>query len=592
MAKERRRFREVADSMLIPVLEFDLKLSLSYANAKALELLGLDETDVRRGVHLDTLVAKEQVETVHRGLQALQNGAKPTSLSLRVVRKDNVKVPTQVYADRILSGQDLIGFVAYIVDLSRRVAVEEKIRERIDLLEYVVEYSSFIGILIIDDKYCFEYVNDKLCDILGARRGELLGSDFRQTVHPDSLDLVAGRYKKRQQGEKVPSTYEFKIRRSDGTPIDVRVHASTMTGSDGKIKTVAQLMDITEQKVHERMLEDSERNYRQLVETMTAGMGVDDENGVIVYTNAALNEMLGYEKGELIGKSNTEMINGLTEEKFRERKAARRRGEVEHYEATLINKSGELIPAMVSAAPMHGPDGKYTGSFAIFTEVTDLKSAEYEVRFLLDLLMHDIGNQMQLIIAGGGFLKDDCSSDEVMRAKRYILDGADRCLDLITKVRKAEASKRERVIPVNLTPVLKKEIDLLSRQYEVTTKTSGIPSRVMVMADSALSQLLWNLLENGVKHNEKDDRHLWISGRKKKETFSLSIADDGPGLSASKRKAILDVERRYGGVGLHLVRRLVDKYGAELRLTDRVKGRTREGLEVTIEFRLADMSRS
>ncbi|MFW9799689.1 MAG: PAS domain S-box protein [Candidatus Thorarchaeota archaeon] len=592
MAKERRRFREVADSMLIPVLEFDLKLSLSYANERALELFGMDETDVKRGVHLDSLVAKEQVETVHKGLQALRNGATPTSLSLRVIRKDNVMVPTQVYADQILSGQELVGFVAYLVDLSRRVAVEEKIRERINLLEYIVEYSSFNGILIIDDKYCFEYVNDKLCDILGMRRGELLGSDFRHTVHPDSLDMVAERYKKRQQGEKVPSTYEFKIRRSDGTPRDVRVYASTMTGSDGKTKTVAQLMDITEQKVHERMLEDSERNYRQLVETMTAGMGVDDENGIIVYTNAALNEMLGYEKGELVGKPNTAMINGLTNEKARERKAARRRGEVEHYEATLIHRSGELIPAMVSAAPMHGPDGKYTGSFAIFTEVTELKSAEDEVRFLLDLLMHDIGNQMQLIIAGGGFLKDDCSSEEVLRAKRYILDGADRCLDLITKVRKAEASKRERVTPIDLTPVLRKEIDMLSKQYEVTPKISGIPNRVMVLADSALSQLLWNLLENAVKHNENDDRHLWVSGRKRKETFGLSIADDGPGLSALKKKAILDEERRYGGVGLHLVRRLVDKYGAELRLTDRVKGRPREGLEVTIELRLADMSKS
>ncbi|MHA2378676.1 MAG: PAS domain S-box protein [Candidatus Thorarchaeota archaeon] len=592
MGKDRKHFRELTDSMLIPVLDFDLDLFVEYANVKALELFGMDETDIRKGVHLDTLVAKEQIELVHRGLKGLQNGAKPTSLSLRVVRKDNVHVPTQVYSDRIMSDGKLSGFVAYLVDLSRRVAVEEKIRERIDLLEYIVEYSSFNGIMIIDDKYRFEYVNDKLCDIVGVGRGDLLGSDFRQYVHPDSLDLVAERYEKRQRGVKLPSTYEFRIRRADGTPRDVRVHVSTMTGRDGKVKSVTQLMDITDQKVHERMLEESERNYRQLVETMTAGMGVDDENGIIIYTNAALNEMLGYEKGELVGTENRAMIYGLTEEKERERKAARRKGEVEHYEAKLIHKSGELIPVMVSAAPIRDPDGKHMGSFAIFTEVSDLKSTEDEVRFLLDLLMHDVGNQMQVIIAGAGFLQEECTTDEVKRAKRYILDGADRCLDLITKVRKAEASKLDPVAPMNLIPVLRKEVELLSKQYGVTPRMSGVPERVRVMADNALSQLLWNLLENGVKHNSKPERRLWILGKRKSKTFSLSISDDGPGLTASKKKAILNAERRYGGVGFHLVRRLADKYDAEIRVTDRVKGRPRQGLEVTVEFRLSDPSRA
>ncbi|MHA2600714.1 MAG: PAS domain S-box protein [Candidatus Thorarchaeota archaeon SMTZ1-83] len=590
MEIDRNRFREVADSMLIPVLDFNLDLFVEYANEKALELFGMDKTDIRKGVHLDTLVAKEQIELVHRGLKGLENGARPTSLSVRVVRKDNVHVPTQVYSDRIISDGRLSGFVAYLVDLSRRVTVEEKIRERIDLLEYVVEYSSFNGIMIIDDKYRFEYVNDKLCDIVGVGRRELLGSDFRQYVHPDSLDFVAERYEKRQQGAKLPSTYEFRIRRADGTPRDVRVHVSTMPGRDGRVKSITQLIDITDQKLHERMLEESERKYRQLVETMTAGMGIDDVDGKIIYTNAALNEMLGYEEGELVGTENREIIHGLTEEKQRERKAARREGELEHYEAKLIHKSGELIPVMVSAAPIRDPDGKYIGSFAIFTEVSDLKSAEDEVRFLLDLLMHDVGNQMQLIIAGGGFLQDYSTPGEILRAKRYILDGADRCLDLITKVRKAEASKLEPVAPVNIIPVLEKEVELLSKQYGVTPSMSGIPQRVKVMADSALSQLLWNLLENGVKHNSKPEKRLWIRGQRNSRTFSLSISDDGPGLNAARKKAILHAERRYGGVGLHLVRRLAEKYGAELIVTDRVTGRPRQGLEVTVEFRLPDPS--
>jgi PAS domain S-box-containing protein len=588
MDKKRKRFREVADDMLIPVLEFDTDLNLRYANPKALDLLKMEMKDVYNRIHLDKLVAEEQIELVHRGLVQLEAGENPASLSLRVIRRDNVQVPTQIYSDKIESQGKVIGFVAYIVDLSRRTAFEEKVEERKDLLEYIVEYSTFNGIAIIDDKYRLEYVNDKLCDIAGVRRADLIGSDFRSLVHPDSLDMVSDRYRKRQLGEDVPPTYEFKIRRGDGTARDVRIHVTTMTGKNGATKSITQLIDITEQKEDRRRLEESEHNYRRLVETMTAGMGIDDENGIIVYTNAALNEMLGYGENELIGKHGRTIHHDVTEEKYKMRADARRKGEVEHYETTLVSKSGDLIQTMASAGPIRDPEGNYMGSFAIFTDVSALKSAENESRFLLDLLMHDVGNQMQLILAGGDFLARESSPEEIVRAKQYVLDGAHRCLTLIGKVRTAEETKADPVIAIDLVKVLEGEIDLLVSQYSIIPTIKGIPKKVKVFADRALSQLLWNLIENGVRHNTGEKPTIWIDGKISHEAFKLSVADNGPGLNVAKKQALFDAGRRYGGVGLHLVRRLAEKYGARLDVQDRVKGQPEKGLEVSIEFRLAE----
>ncbi|MFW9887814.1 MAG: PAS domain S-box protein, partial [Candidatus Thorarchaeota archaeon] len=524
MDEIRKRFREVADDMLIPVLEIDADLNLRYANHKALELFKMEMKDVYDRIHLDTLVAEEQVDLVHRGLVQLEAGEKPTSLSLRVVRKDKVQVPTQIYSDKIEHDGKVIGFVAYIVDLSRRAAFEEKIEERKDLLEYIVEYSTFSGIAIIDDKYRLEYVNDKLCDIVGIRRADLIGFDFRSLVHPDSVELVSDRYRRRQLGEDVPSSYEFKIRRGDGSARDVRIHVTTITGKNGATKSITQVMDITEQKADRRRLEESEHNYRRLVETMTAGMGIDDENGIIVYTNAALNEMLGYDENELIGKHGRTILHDVTEEKYKTRADARRRGEVEHYETTLVSKSGDLIPAMASAGPIRDPEGNYTGSFAIFTDVSALKAAENESRFLLDLLMHDVGNQMQLILAGGDFLARESTPEEIVRAKQYVLDGAHRCLTLIGKVRKAEETKADPVVAVDLVKVLEGEIELLVSQYSITPSVTGIPKKVKVFADGALSQLLWNLIENGVRHNKRDDPQIWVSGKISHDAFKLIVA--------------------------------------------------------------------
>ncbi|MHA2147006.1 MAG: PAS domain-containing protein, partial [Candidatus Thorarchaeota archaeon] len=163
---DRKPFRKVANTMHIPVVEFDEESILCYANPPALELFKLKKETIDAGVTIHDVVAPEQQDLVDQGLKLLINGESPTSISLRVVRGDGAKVPTQVYADKVTKNGKTVGFVVYIIDLSRRVAAEEAIIARKEILEFMVDYYSFSGIVIIDDKYKFEYVNDKMCDIL------------------------------------------------------------------------------------------------------------------------------------------------------------------------------------------------------------------------------------------------------------------------------------------------------------------------------------------------------------------------------------------------------------------------------------------
>jgi signal transduction histidine kinase len=165
-----------------------------------------------------------------------------------------------------------------------------------------------------------------------------------------------------------------------------------------------------------------------------------------------------------------------------------------------------------------------------------------------------------------------------------VRDGAQRCLDLITKIRRSEEAKDQPLSPVDLIPILKGEINLLNRLYDIELEVSGIPNSLFVLADSALSQMLWNLMENSVKHNPKEERKIWIKGKMKSGTFTLSISDNGPGIGPAERTQIFQEVRRFGGVGLHIVRQLVHKYGAKLDAKDRIDGYTNEGLEVIITF--------
>ncbi len=587
---DRKAFREVADSMHIPVVEFDEKSVLCYANPAALKLFKLNKNSLENEVTVHDLVAPEQQDLVDQGLKLLSNGETPSSISLRVVRSDKVKIPTQVYTDRVVKNGETVGFVVYIIDLSRRVAAEEKVLDRKEILEFLVDYYSFSGIIVVGNDYKFEYVNDKMCDILGRRRSELLNHDFREFLHADSLDLVSNRYRKRQKGETVPSVYEFKVVRKDGEVRDIRMNVGTIRGRDGQIKTVAQLIDITEEKRSAFALQESERRYRSLIETMDSGLGVDNADGVMVLANDALCKMMGCDDPEtLIGIPITDILHGWTENQVHEKMEERKKGKIEHYEALLKHKSGGTVPVMVSASPLLGPDGEFLGSIAIFTDISEIKKAEAEIYFLLDLLLHDIGNQLQLILAGGDFLEKDSPPEQILRSKRYVMDGALRCLELIQKVRKAEEAKTEPLCPVDINRVINAESELLFKQRGVRVSFGKLPSNAMVLADQALSQLVWNLLENAVVHNPlSDDKKLvQIKGKVSGKTLTLSVSDNGPGLSDEKKMVLFEPTRRYGGVGLHLVRRLAEKYGYAPEVKDRVKGKPTQGLKIEIKFELA-----
>jgi signal transduction histidine kinase len=142
---------------------------------------------------------------------------------------------------------------------------------------------------------------------------------------------------------------------------------------------------------------------------------------------------------------------------------------------------------------------------------------------------------------------------------------------------------------VRLRPVVEAEAELLFKQRGVRTDLSGLKGDVVVYADQALSQLIWNLLENAVIHNPKEESYkaVSVSGKSSGKTYTLTITDNGPGIPDAKKTDFFDPTRRYGGVGLHLVRRLAEKYGgAYPTLYDRVKGHPEEGLCIDLKFEI------
>jgi signal transduction histidine kinase len=117
--------------------------------------------------------------------------------------------------------------------------------------------------------------------------------------------------------------------------------------------------------------------------------------------------------------------------------------------------------------------------------------------------------------------------------------------------------------------------DALQRGYDITV--SGADEVVMVSGDrDALGRALWNLLDNAVKYSP-ECQTIWVSISREADRAAIAVRDRGVGIPAAERDAIFGkfirgaAARSTGakgtGLGLALVRHIVDDHGGDIRLT-------------------------
>lgn len=199
-----------------------------------------------------------------------------------------------------------ISGVPHIVHLSRNIedikSIERGLKESESRFRTIVE-KSHAAILIIDENQKFIYVNPKAQFLFKYSIEELIGMNFEKLLHPDSIEIVKERYKKRQQGENVPEQYEFKILQKNGSIREVEISSSIYEDKNGKTRSISQLLDITERNRAFANLKKEQikaQNYLDIAAFMIVSI---NESGTIQLVNQKTCDILGYSEAELIGNN-------------------------------------------------------------------------------------------------------------------------------------------------------------------------------------------------------------------------------------------------------------------------------------------------
>ena len=244
----------------------------------------------------------------------------------------------------------------------------------------VVE-SSRNGIFIIGDQFKLTYVNERCSQILGYTEAELVGLDFREVLDEDSKQMVADRYVRRQQGERLPPRYEIGIVRKDGSLRKLELSVVVVKDADGRPETIGQVMDITDRKQTEKIIEEERAFLQRVIDVDPNFLFVKDRDSRFVMANKALADAYGSTPEGLIGKSDADFNPNQEEvDHFHREDLKVIDDQVESVvEEPITTASGEVRWLHTIKRPLVDEDGVARQLFGVCMDITDRKRAEEAV---------------------------------------------------------------------------------------------------------------------------------------------------------------------------------------------------------------------
>ena len=210
-----------------------------------------------------------------------------------------------------------------------------------------------------------------------------------------------------------------------------------------------------------------------------------------------------------------------------------------------------------------------------------LRRRNTELALLNQVVRHDIRNDVAVIVGWGDALEEHVDAegqaylDRMLSAGEHISNITDTVGDFLSVL---EGDSDPELHRVDLESVLTNEIEKARSAYDNTTitVTGDLDDGLDVIATDLLSSVFRNLLNNAVAHNDKPAPEITVHVVDNGETVSVAIADNGPGVPDSQKNEIfgrgeMGLGSSGSGIGLYLVDTLVEMYGGEVILEDRVE---------------------
>jgi PAS domain S-box-containing protein len=346
-----------------------------FANEMYHKITGHSWDDLKSLNPLD-LIAPEYREQISGRIKRWLSGDDLISdYETKIIRKDGSIRDVFMKATGIMyEGKPTV--LGNLIDITESKRMEQAFNIERERFKILCERSP-VGVMIIDQKGDFKYLNPKFIELFGYDIHDIPNGKawfrkaypnraYRRIVISNWIDDLES-FKTRERKQKI-----FKVTCKDGT--EKIINFMPVQLETGESSVICE--DITEQRQAEETLRESENKYRTLLENIPQKIFLKDKNSVYISCNENYARDLKISHDGIIGKTDYDFYSKELAEKYR---ADDRRiiesGKTEEIEEKYLQNGQEVIVQTVKT-PVKDKKGNISGILGIFWDITERKQAQ------------------------------------------------------------------------------------------------------------------------------------------------------------------------------------------------------------------------
>ncbi|WP_412778261.1 PAS domain-containing protein [Thalassospira lucentensis] len=582
-----------------PTAQIAIDMTLDDLNAPVRGGAFIDggDTGWSRGVH------PEDYDHAAAGLRRSLKTGDPWNVEYRMLRKNGEYVWHRIAARPTHDSQGRItGWYGTSIDIDVYKKTEAALIESKRKLQQLIDsVPALIWGLTPDGTP--SYVNKRFVEVTGMSLEDITDSDNAPTVrvllHPDDADLAL-----KAIGKSIatgqPYVQRYRQRRADGSYHWTETRAEPLYDEDGNIlQWYGVSVDIHNLVLAQDALRESERMYRQLVETLPAMVDCAGPDGEPMYRSRQLSKYLGYDLEKLSGKpllastlNQSVHPDELADVKehythclsagepyARKHRLRRFDGEYRWMEtraAAMRNAEGEIVQWNVICLDIDG-EVRAQEKLRLAQESLARASQAASLAELSASIAHEVNQPLAAIVANSFACHRwlTASPPNLERAKNTserIIRDANSAADVVNRIRSLFKQSVESRNVVALGSVITEACDVIAeealrRRIRMDIELNGdLPP---VLLDRVqIQQVLVNLIRNGMDamNSVTGERILGVRVGSTEEVVQLEISDVGAGVEFFDKifQPFFTTKERGMGMGLAICRSIVESHGGKL----------------------------
>lgn len=593
---EKERFRIAAETSNDIVYEWDLAERVDW-HGRIDEMLGYGSGEFPRTLSAwKAVVHPEDRERVAAAIAAHLEQRAPYRIDYRVLRRDgSVRYWAARGAIARRSDGSPIRWVGTVTDVTAVREAEERLADQFAALGASEERYRELHERMMDAYVRVDMTgrivewNEAFLDLVGYQAGEVADLSY--------VDLTPERWHGLEQrivDEQIlprgySDLYEKEYRRKDGTTVAIQLRTILSRGERGEpLGMWAVIRDVSERRRAEEALRESETKYRALFESMAEGVAIHEivrgGSGTavdyrILDINPAWERHTGIAGEKARGRLASAVYPGSAPPYLAEYERVSRTGESISFETYFEPLKRHFNISVVSPRP---------GRFAtVFEDITVRKNQEEELRAknaelerFTYLVSHDLKSPLVTVKTFLGYLEEDLAAGDTARIEkdRFFLRAAtDKMGRLLEDL--LELSRVGRVVrppvEVHLGELVTEACEAVAgRIVRQGVKVERNGRDLLLRGDRLrLAQIWQNLLENAIKYmGDQPAPRVSIEARGEGRHAVFAVRDNGIGIDPRFHGRVfglfekLDPGTEGTGLGLALVKRVVELYGGEIWL--------------------------